>query len=91
MPALIKVTRLDGTEIGRCDAKCYNATHPHCTCVCNGHNHGVGLRRAAQQTIDHAKQFLLQWAQQHPAEKPDLVSTHKALHLLAEQRPLPLQ
>jgi hypothetical protein len=35
---------------GRCDAKCYNATHPDCHCVCGGKNHGVGLKQALENT-----------------------------------------
>lgn len=25
----------------RCDAKCHNATHPECDCVCGGYLHGA--------------------------------------------------
>lgn len=35
---------------GQCDARCYDATRPDCTCVCRGVNHGVGWERAAEQT-----------------------------------------
>jgi hypothetical protein len=30
-------------EKGRCDAKCHNATEPHCDCMCGGRYHGAGL------------------------------------------------
>jgi len=36
--------------IGRCDARCYNATHPRCDCVCGRRNHGVGYKNALQNT-----------------------------------------
>jgi hypothetical protein len=26
---------------GRCDAKCHNATCPHCDCMCGGRYHGT--------------------------------------------------
>jgi hypothetical protein len=29
---------------GRCDAKCHNATEPHCDCMCGGRYHGAGLQ-----------------------------------------------
>lgn len=38
--------------VGRCDAKCYNALHSHCTCVCKGKNHGCGELRAQWNTFD---------------------------------------
>lgn len=40
----------DGTLRGRCDARCYNARHTKCTCICGGCNHGKGLQAALQQT-----------------------------------------
>ena len=38
--------------VGRCTAKCYNATTKNCTCICGGVNHGVGLRRAKENIIE---------------------------------------
>jgi hypothetical protein len=34
--------------VGRCDAKCYEAQHPECDCICGGKNHGVGLQVARE-------------------------------------------
>ena len=34
----------------RCDEKCYNAKGDKCECCCNGVNHGVGLKKATEQT-----------------------------------------
>ncbi len=38
------VTLLSATNPGkwtrRCDARCHNATTPHCACLCGGHYHG---------------------------------------------------
>lgn len=39
-----------GALEGRCDAKCYEAEHPQCNCICGGRNHGVGLKRAIENT-----------------------------------------
>ncbi len=39
----------------RCDAKCYNAKHPSCDCVCGGKNHGAGLDRA----MDNVREIFL--------------------------------
>lgn len=32
--------------VGRCDAKCYDAEHDDCSCVCGGKNHGKGVEEA---------------------------------------------
>jgi len=29
-------------KIGYCDAKCHNAKHDKCQCICEGRNHGCG-------------------------------------------------
>lgn len=39
---LIEVHKPDGSFVGRCDARCYNAKHPECDCICGGANHGKG-------------------------------------------------
>lgn len=36
---------------GSCNAQCYNAKSEHCTCTCNGLNHGVGLDKAIENTV----------------------------------------
>lgn len=36
--------------VGRCDAKCYDATEPSCNCICGGKNHGAGKARAIENT-----------------------------------------
>lgn len=46
MATLIIARKADGSLLGRCDAKCYNAKGLKCTCVCGGMNHGVGLNQA---------------------------------------------
>lgn len=42
----------------RCDAKCYNATHPDCDCVCGGRNHGAGKQQAIETTRRYTLQIL---------------------------------
>jgi len=42
----------------RCDAKCYNAKHDKCTCICGGVNYGVGLQKAVENTRQMVKEFL---------------------------------
>lgn len=39
----------------KCDARCYDATHEKCDCICGGMNHGVGLHQAQANTEELAK------------------------------------
>lgn len=55
----------------RCDAKCYNAHHPGCSCICGGKNHGAGL----QQAIDNVRDiFLPAIAERSGAGIPEFVA-----------------
>ncbi len=47
MTTLLEARKSDGTLLGRCDARCYDATSATCLCICGGRNHGVGLKQAA--------------------------------------------
>jgi hypothetical protein len=53
MTTLISAYNSDGC-IGRCDAKCHNATGPDCYCICGGRNHGVGVKQAYSNTREMA-------------------------------------
>lgn len=57
MTTLIAIYNSDGC-VGRCDAKCYDATHPDCDCICGGLNHGAGRKRAAENTRELARQWV---------------------------------
>jgi hypothetical protein len=48
---LIYVGNSEGC-VGRCDAKCYEASAPDCECICGGRNHGKGLERALANTAE---------------------------------------
>jgi len=54
MATLIAVYNRHEKLIGKCDARCYNGRPGRCSCICGGRNHGIGLRLAAQRTIDNA-------------------------------------
>ncbi|MBA7546281.1 hypothetical protein ES705_38666 [subsurface metagenome] len=45
MATVLKVQFTSG-RIRLCDARCHNAQGDKCSCICNGKNHGVGLRQA---------------------------------------------
>lgn len=53
MTTLILHKNTQGAITGRCDAKCYNAKSPKCTCVCGGMNHGTGYNQAIDKTHEH--------------------------------------
>jgi len=69
-------------EVGRCDAKCYNAKGPVCKCCCGGANHGVGLRQAVENTRVIPSHELLKWAkQQEPSGSKFTIKTQGSLPL----------
>jgi hypothetical protein len=63
---LIEVRNSDGL-VGRCDARCYLATHPKCHCICGGKNHGAGSKQALANT----KALCLTWLKKCQEEHPD--------------------
>ncbi len=64
MTTLLAAYDSDGC-VGRCDAKCYAATHAVCDCICGGVNHGVGRRRAEANTAQMAAGLLARWRTEH--------------------------
>lgn len=51
MTTLIAVYTSEGC-VGRCDAKCYDASEPDCDCICGGRNHGKGIQQALENTAE---------------------------------------
>lgn len=68
MTTLIAQYNSDGC-VGRCDAKCYNATSGHCDCICGGANHGSGKQQAITNTQQMAEQWIDDWQKNHPKQK----------------------
>lgn len=64
MATLISAYGGDGKLIGRCDARCYNATSKHCECICGGMNHGAGENQAIENTKDHAEDMIEKFQQE---------------------------
>jgi len=64
MTTLIAVYNSEGC-VGRCDAKCYDATGMDCQCVCGGENHGAGLAKAAANTAEMAESWIAEYCKQH--------------------------
>lgn len=71
MSTLIAVYNSDGC-VGRCDAKCYNATSPVCDCICGGKNHGAGLQQATENTRELADQWLDNYKKEKGLTGPDI-------------------
>ena len=40
-----------------CNAKCYNAKGQVCACICEGTNHGVGMKGAIENTTEMIRQI----------------------------------
>jgi len=64
MTTLISYQSSSG-ERGRCDARCYNARHPDCDCICGGANHGVGREQAIENTRQMAEAMIENYARDH--------------------------
>lgn len=62
---LIEVRKRDGTVVGRCDARCYNARGGNCSCICGGANHGAGLDRAMDNTSAMVETWIEDFAKRH--------------------------
>ena len=82
MTTLIAVYTSDGL-VGRCDAKCYEATQPTCECICGGHNHGAGIQTA----IDHTRHMAQQWITAY-TQKEGLTSFTTEIHAECQQATL---
>lgn len=67
MSTMIAVYNSSGL-VGRCDAKCYQATEPHCTCICGGANHGKGFKQAMDNTSQMAEAWLDTYAKEKGLE-----------------------
>ena len=52
----------------RCDAHCHDAKTPAsaCECICGGKNHGVGLKKAQENTRELADTWMRDWKEKHP-------------------------
>lgn len=71
MTTLISYYTSGGCE-GRCDARCYNAKHPECTCICGGRNHGVGIEKALENTREMAESWIEEYALTHDLERAEV-------------------
>jgi hypothetical protein len=55
MATIVKFPCGNPSGVSVCDARCYNAEGDHCTCICQGFNHGVGRRLAEQRVKELIK------------------------------------
>lgn len=86
MATLIAVYNSRGC-VGRCDARCYEAVHPHCECICGGLNHGAGMQQAVANTRTLAQEWINEYTRQRKLE--DWWAEIPALEPV--QLPLPLE
>ena len=64
MSTLIAVYNSEGL-VGRCDARCYEAKEPDCSCICGGANHGAGF----DQAIDNTRELAESWVERYTQAK----------------------
>lgn len=67
--------------IGKCDANCYNATCPDCDCICGGRNHGVGLKKAIENTQQYAEEWIDKYAKDKMMSKKDIYVNQQIFQL----------
>jgi len=60
--------------IGRCDAKCYNADHDLCVCICEGNNHRKGLKAALEKTKQDGEGWLDEICKGNPVNRKVLLN-----------------
>lgn len=65
MATLLEVRNNHGFHAA-CDARCYNATTNHCTCICAGQNHGVGYQAALKNSRQNGLQLIQNFDKSHP-------------------------
>ncbi|GIK42378.1 MAG: hypothetical protein BroJett011_62110 [Chloroflexota bacterium] len=65
--------------IGRCDAHCYDAKHPDCTCICGGANHGKGQKQAMENTEALAEKWMEEYGKLHPDVDRYTIPARKAI------------
>jgi len=69
MATIFAVYSSDGC-VGRCDARCHNATGIECKCICGGAFHGVGSKIAWEDrktlTDDEILECALELLDGHP-------------------------
>jgi hypothetical protein len=72
MSTVIAVYNSEGC-VGRCDAKCHEATCADCDCICGGRFHGIGSSEQAivQNTEDH-KEALRAFAERNGYDADEL-------------------
>jgi len=50
---MVVMSEISGGRRRRCDARCYNGKPTsRCKCICGGHNHAVGEKRAIENIRD---------------------------------------
>jgi hypothetical protein len=92
MAVLIAVYDRSGADgkpkcIGRCDARCYNAINPGCDCICNGKNHGGGLKQAIENTAKEAEQWIERYIEKNDGLTPEQFVINE---VLTQQLMLPM-
>ena len=79
MTTLISYHSSGGDSV-RCDARCYDAGHPRCDCICGGANHGAGK----QQAVDNCREMAEGWIEKARAAGQDITGVYRDIDTLTE-------
>ena len=71
--------------IGRCDARCYNATSSKCNCICGGANHGIGFIKARTNMTDKLQGEIVQKLRERPDFQNDSFYKDASIKFYAHQ------
>ncbi len=80
--------------VGRCDARCHDATSPDCDCICGGRLHGVGRANAiAVNTADLLGELerageLGAFAERHGLERDELLRFARMMRAVLRAQPI---
>lgn len=85
MATLFSVFDSKGRYLGGCNARCYDAKGDRSVCVCGGVNHGVGIQKAARNTLELRTIFPRGPHKPEPIENYT-VYFHRSLRALAAQQ-----
>lgn len=77
MVTLLAVYNSEGC-VGRCDAKCYNASEHNCDCICGGMNHGAGQDKAMDNTREMFEGWIENYQKDHEFTEIEVPAVYSA-------------
>lgn len=73
MATAIAVYNSEGC-VGRCDARCHDAVHDDCGCICGGMNHG----KSRAEVVANTERMAREWCERAGADYVELLGGERA-------------